>query len=126
MGHDNAHRAIRPKSRQMLIGVDGVVAIVEALQPVIVELEVPVLAFRWLESLDYRYYTIHTNKHLATYRPDGSVRIVVAHEDPGVPNWLDTEGRDNGIVYWRFLMPEGEMAPMQTRVVKLSELQRSG
>ena len=80
----------------------------------------------WLESLDYRYYTIHTNKHLATYRPDGSVRIVVAHEDPGVPNWLDTEGRDNGIVYWRFLMPEGEMAPMQTRVVKLAELQRTG
>ena len=33
----------------------------------------------WMESLDYRYHTIHTNKHLAHYEPDGSIRLVVAH-----------------------------------------------
>src|SRR4051812_12253354 len=31
----------------------------------------------WMESLDYRYDTIHINKHTAIPEPDGSVRIVV-------------------------------------------------
>ena len=37
----------------------------------------------WMESLDYRHHTIHTNKHLAHHEEDGSIRLVVAHEDPG-------------------------------------------
>ncbi len=44
----------------------------------------------------YRHFTIHTNKHKASYRPDGSVRIVVAHNDPGVPNWINTVNHESG------------------------------
>ena len=50
----------------------------------------------WMESLDYRYYTIHVNKHTATYKEDGSVVVIVAHKDPqpeakGIPvNWINT------------------------------------
>ena len=51
----------------------------------------------WLESLDYRFHRIHVNKHTARYREDGSVRIVVAHRDPGVPNWLDAAGLEVGV-----------------------------
>ena len=50
----------------------------------------------WMESLDYRYYPIHVNKHTATYRPDGSVRVVVAAEDKGFDNWIDTVGHEEG------------------------------
>ena len=46
----------------------------------------------WMESLDYRYHNIHTNKHLAQYEADGAVRLVVAHADQGLPNWIDTAG----------------------------------
>ena len=56
-------------------------------------------------------------------QPDGRYRIVVAGRDPGVPNRIDTEGRPSGLVYWRFLLPEGEIETPRTRVVPLSELQ---
>ena len=49
----------------------------------------------WMESLDYRHFRIHVNSKTATLRDDGSVRIVVAHEDPGVPNWIRTVGHDS-------------------------------
>ena len=75
----------------------------------------------WMESLDYRYYTIHTNKHLATYADDGSLRIIVAHEDPGLPNWINTVGHANGTMSFRWIFAETTPQP-QTRVVKLSDL----
>jgi len=75
----------------------------------------------WMESLDYRYYTIHTNKHLATYRDDGSLRIIVAHEDPGLPNWINTVGHDQGTMSFRWIFATTKPQP-QTRVVKFADL----
>jgi len=83
------------------------------------------LANHWLESLDYRYFKIHVNKHTATYEPDGSVRVVVAHEDPGLPNWLDPCGHVRGTMCWRWIRAEEHPQP-RTRVVKLEELLRGG
>jgi hypothetical protein len=77
----------------------------------------------WMESLDYRYYRIHTNKHLAEYRPDGSVRIVVAHEDPGVPNWINTVGHESGTMCFRWVRAEAKPQP-STRVIKLTEVRQ--
>jgi len=77
----------------------------------------------WMESLDYRYFPIHLNKHSAKRRPDGSVRIVVAHEDPGVENWLDTCGHDRGTMCWRWIRPARRVTPA-ARVVKLADLGR--
>jgi len=79
------------------------------------------LSNHWLESLDYRYWPIHLNKATAKYRPDGSVRIVVAHEDPGVPNWLQTAGHERGAMCWRWIRAKQHPQP-QARVVKLAEL----
>lgn len=76
----------------------------------------------WMESLDYRYYTIHTNKQLAQVRGDGSVRIVVAHEDPGVPNWINTVGHEVGTMSFRWVRAEKKPQP-RTRVVKLADVQ---
>ena len=78
-----------------------------------------------MESLDYRYHQIHTNKHLAHYRNDGSVQIVVAHDDPGpaCPNWLTTAGHTRGAMLFRYV-EANTFPPIATRVVKTSELQQ--
>ena len=75
----------------------------------------------WMESLDYRYHTIHTNKHLAHYEPDQSVRIIVAHRDPGLPNWISTAGHSSGTMCFRWIRAKDFPQP-QTRVVKFHEL----
>lgn len=75
----------------------------------------------WMESLDYRHYRIHTNKHLAHYEDDRSVRLIVAHEDPGHPNWIETAGHTSGTMCFRWVRAE-EFPQPQTRLVKLSSL----
>jgi hypothetical protein len=55
-----------------------------------------------MESLDYRYFTICINKASAHYEPDGSVRIIVAHNDPGHANWINTCGHREGTMLWRW------------------------
>ncbi len=75
----------------------------------------------WMESLDYRHHTIHTNKHLAHHEDDGLVRLVVAHEDPGLPNWLETAGHTSGTMCFRWIRASEHPQP-RTRLVKLSEV----
>lgn len=75
----------------------------------------------WMESLDYTRNQIHTNKHLATYNPDGSVTVIVAHQDPGHPNWISTVGHDNGTMCWRWVHAQDKPEP-SARVVKFCEL----
>ncbi|NLY95039.1 MAG: DUF1214 domain-containing protein [Myxococcales bacterium] len=75
----------------------------------------------WMESLDYRYAKIHVNAHTARYEPDGSVRIVVAHEDPGHPNWLDTCAHERGTMCFRWIRAEHTPQP-KTRVMKIDEV----
>jgi hypothetical protein len=53
-------------------------------------------------------------------RPDGTVRLVVAHRDPGATNWLDTGSRSRGFVTVRWL-DNPSPPPVKTSVVPLSE-----
>ena len=69
----------------------------------------------WMESLDYRYFHVSVNKASATYEPDGSVRIIVAHEDPGKPNWIDTCGHTEGTMCWRWYRLKPGEAAVQPR-----------
>lgn len=83
-----------------------------------------VLWNRYLQSFDYRHRRISLNRKQIELEADGSYRIVVAHKDPGVPNWLSTEGRPNGTIYWRFLLPEGELQTPKTKVVAFADIKR--
>ncbi|WP_419853721.1 DUF1214 domain-containing protein [Candidatus Poriferisodalis sp.] len=78
----------------------------------------------WMESLDYRHFTVHTNMHLARYEDDGSVRLVVAHDDPGLPNWLQTAGHTFGTMCFRWVRANEHPQPA-CRVVKLASLRSS-
>lgn len=75
----------------------------------------------WMESLDYRHHRIHVNKHTAVAEGDGSVRIAVAHEDPGLPNWIETAGHRHGTMCFRWIGAKEHPQP-RTRVVRLAEL----
>ena len=77
----------------------------------------------WAECLDKRR-RISVNHVTAAYEPDGSVRLVVAHRDPGHPNWIDTAGHSHGIMGMRWVRAETHPAAT-TRVASLDEA-RSG
>ena len=76
----------------------------------------------WMESLDYRYHRIHVNKFTADYNADGSARIVIAHRDPGLPNWLSTAGHSRGTMLFRWIGASRFPDP-QTQVMRLDQLQ---
>lgn len=78
----------------------------------------------WMESLDYFNHRIHVNKHTAEYEADGSVRVIVAHTDPGLPNWIDTASHNDGTMCWRWIGAE-EHPGVDTKVVKFSDLAKS-
>lgn len=78
---------------------------------------------RHLQTFDYANRSISLNRAQTVADDDGRFTAVIAHSDPGVPNWLDSEGRPFGIVYWRFMLPEGEIETPQAEVVPFSDLQ---
>ncbi|HEX4246331.1 MAG TPA: hypothetical protein VH008_00580, partial [Pseudonocardia sp.] len=56
----------------------------------------------WMESLDFRHFQMNLNSSSAIYNAAGGVTAVIASEDPGVPNWLDTGGHDRGMALCRW------------------------
>ncbi len=78
---------------------------------------------RQLQTFDYLRGPVSINRAQAIPDADGTVRIVIAHRDPGVPNWLTTEGRPFGLVFWRFMLPAGPIETPRAEVVSLESLQ---
>jgi hypothetical protein len=77
----------------------------------------------WMESMDYRYLPAHVNKHSARLNADGSVTVIVAHEDPGLPNFLCTAGHGQGTALLRWVEADRQPLP-RCRVVKLATLRQ--
>ena len=75
----------------------------------------------WWESLEFGQRQTSLSSHGAALDTDGVFRGVIAHEDPGVPNWIDTEGGERGTLAVRFLFAEKTPKP-KLRVVKTREL----
>jgi hypothetical protein len=79
---------------------------------------------RFLQTYDYTTHRISLNRKQTRQGPDGSFRMIVAHRDPGLPNWLDTQERPSGLMYWRFVFPEEPIQPLAAKVVPFAELTR--
>lgn len=75
----------------------------------------------WWTSMDYRYRLSNTNCHYAELEYDGELIVVIAHDDPGVPNWLDTSGYAEGYVCYRWMQADTCPVPQATQV-KRAEL----
>lgn len=75
----------------------------------------------WYEPLDQANRVTHLNEKLAVREPDGSVQVVVSGSDPMVPNWLDTEGREEVMATSRWTRP-AQAPSITASVVSLSDL----
>jgi hypothetical protein len=75
----------------------------------------------WFDSGAWDERPMSCNGHQAHVDRDGRVRIVVAHDDPGAPNWLDTEGKPIGMCVYRYVGARTKPVPT-ARVVARSQL----
>lgn len=75
----------------------------------------------WFEQVDPIHRITTINQKQAHIDPDGRVRVVLAHEDPGTPNWLDSGGHHDGLLTFRWFWAKSDPSPT-TRVVKLAEV----
>jgi hypothetical protein len=77
---------------------------------------------RQMQTFDYLRHPISLNRAQTVFDSDGSFRVVIADKDPGVPNWLDTEGRPFGLIFWRYMLPDGPIDTPKADVVPLASL----
>jgi hypothetical protein len=82
-----------------------------------------VLWNRFMQCFEYRDRRVSLNRVQTRLEDDGSYRIVLSDRDPGAGNWLDTEGRRTGTIFWRFLLPETTPERPRCRVVRQADLE---
>jgi hypothetical protein len=75
-----------------------------------------------LQTPPYRYRRVSLNRRQTHFEKDGSFRMVIAHRDPGVPNWIDAAGLGTGMIFWRFLLPEERIPEVETELVAVDAL----
>ena len=105
-------------------------------EALVIESEVPVppsflgfhLANLWGESLDFESHQSSLNAALMHRTGDGVHRWVVAHEDPGVPNWIDTTGLGHGFLTVRYTYetqpPKERWPTLRVEKVALADVRR--
>ena len=75
----------------------------------------------WLESGDFANRQVSLAGHQLHKDADGKLRVVLSSSDPGVPNWIDAEGRKNGLLAYRFVWATSNPEP-SGEVVKIGEV----
>jgi hypothetical protein len=97
-------------------------------EALLIESEVPECLFwnfqldnYWMESMDYRYLRVAVNKFNTKYEPDGRLKLLIAAQDPGVGNFIDTAGHMEGGMILRWVCAKTHPVP-QCRIVKLDAL----
>ena len=80
----------------------------------------------WLESYDYFRTTTHLTNETGVKNPDGSMTIVVAQEDPGVPNWLDCGSRLEGYAILRWTLAGDQVPDPECKVIPLEDVKAGG
>jgi hypothetical protein len=75
----------------------------------------------WLESGDFAERQTSLSDRQIHVDDDGRLRVVVAHRDPGTPNWIDTGERRRGLLVYRWVWARTSPAPSAS-VVRLDQL----
>ncbi len=75
----------------------------------------------FFNSMDYPLPPGELHARRTAVDGDGKVRLVLAHDDPGYHNWLDTQGFERGNLTYRNLM-SSTVTRFRTEVVKRGAL----
>jgi hypothetical protein len=75
----------------------------------------------FFNSMDYLYRPVSYTPSRTVVDADGRIRLVMAHRDPGVHNWMDTQGFERGNLTYRHML-EGHPAVLTSRLVAYDEL----
>jgi hypothetical protein len=75
----------------------------------------------FLQAGDYRHYPVALNNRQVIFDEDGSFRIYACRDNPGVKNWICTEGLDRGQVVLRTLLAETDLDPAMS-VIKIAAI----
>jgi hypothetical protein len=70
----------------------------------------------FFNSMDFVYRPVSYTPSRTRVDGDGMIRLVIAHDDPGYHNWLDTQGFERGNLTYRHML-EGAPVPLATRLV---------
>ena len=77
----------------------------------------------WFDALEWANRQTSLSGGQAHLGSDGRYHYVIAKEDPGVPNWLDTTGLQEGLFFLRF---QGLPAPLDEENHPSAELVKIG
>jgi hypothetical protein len=105
-----------------VISIGGGVHQLEHEQALVIEFEPPdarywsfnLYTIPWWEPIDVTNHVTTLNGRQVHVDDDGRVRIVVAHRDPGVQNWLDPAGARQGAIFYRWIWSEDAPVPTTT------------
>jgi hypothetical protein len=75
----------------------------------------------FFSSMDYLYRPVSYTPSRTKIDSDRKVRLVLAHEDPGIHNWIDTQGFLLGNLTYRNLLTDAATA-IRTRLIKRADL----
>ena len=82
------------------------------------------LANLWLTSLDYETRATSLSLDQMECSADGRCYTVISHRDPGIQNWLDTEGHLRGLIVMRWQGLPGELPEAQQPTAQLVDFSR--
>ncbi len=77
---------------------------------------------QFLHTYNYDYERVTINGGQIRYESDDSWTIVIAHRDPGHPNWVSTAGHSRGRIWFRWFCPAETPARPATRILKVDEV----
>ena len=83
--------------------------------------DVQLYTLGWFEPFDFANRVTSLNHRQAHVSSDGRFRAVLAHRDPGVANWLDTERRPEGMITFRWI-DAASPPTIEARVVPTGEV----
>ena len=72
-----------------------------------------------MRTFDYKSYRTAVNKKNISYEADGSWKLVIAHKDPGLPNWIQTAGNPRGVIYFRWFLSETLPEAMDATIIHI-------